>query len=536
MTATIAVPRRLLRALRRAAGGPPDYIADAHTKQRAFVLDRRSRIAMLGGRRGGKTDGIGRRFINAAQRWPGALSVYVTLTRGRAKAILWDQCLRPMSERYGLGLRKVHDEGLLYIVFPNGHRIWLVGVDNQSEVDKLRGNKFAEAVIDEAMAMPGYLRELVEDSIEPSLMELQGSLVIAGSPSAVMAGYFFEATTGASPDVQQWPLHHFTVLDNVFIPHARGFLVEKVKTSYGGDESHPTYRREWLGEWVEDLGALVYPFTYEKNSWQPVGSDFFGLPPGEYSFGLGVDVGFSERSTAFTLAALRKGTGQIYLLRSWTRSRLIPTALAAACQAIRDEVARATKTLENPKGLSLQIVVDEGALGKGFAEQMRDMGVGCEAAEKSEKRAYQEYVGGLIRSSAPPYQKRGQCRRCNARPDAALGWIGDPSCPACGGEGEVSAGTWEGGFGVLVNFGACAELIDEARKLQFDDETGKESELYRKHCVDSALYIIRKMMPRYEPKENGPEPGSPEAIRAEMKRVKEAEIKKRQKGRTYKYG
>jgi hypothetical protein len=39
------------------------------------------------------------------------------------------------------------------------------------------------------------------------------------------------------------------------------------------------------------------------------------------------------------------------------------------------------------------------------------------------------------------------------------------------------------------------------------------------------------MMPRYDPKENAPEPGSPEAIRAEMKALKEREIKRRQKQR-----
>ena len=46
---------------------------------------------------------------------------------------------------------------------------------------------------------------------------------------------------------------------------------------------------------------------------------------------------------------------------------------------------------------------------------------------------------------------------------------------------------------------------------------------------DSSLYLIRKMMPRYDPKESEPEPGTPEAIRLEMKRLKEAEIKRREK-------
>jgi hypothetical protein len=505
LTAAITLPRRVARAVRKllSQGGLRGHIDDCHPKQLALVQDPRKRIAVQGGRRGGKSQALGRRLLAACEKHPGETAVYITLTRGRARDILWDKCLSRLNRQHGLGLKLVQREDL-FIECPNGSRIWLVGVDDKGQVDKLRGGFFSEVVIDEAMAMPEYLRELVEEACEPALMDLRGALVVAGTPSPVMAGYFWEVTSGGNPDIAQWPLHRFTILDNPYLPHGAEDLAEKLEKDYCGNAQHPTYRREWLGEWVEDLGALVYPFTYERNCWEPVGSEMFGLPPGDYTFGLGVDVGFSERSTAFTLGALRRGTGQIYLLRSYTRSRLIPTALAAHCQAIREEVARVTKSLEMPKGQGLTIVVDEGALGKGFAEQMREMGVGCEAAEKSEKRAYQEYVGGLIRSSSPPYQS--------------------------------DAGAWEGGFGVLVNYRECAELIEEARKLQFDEETGKESDLYRKHCADSALYLVRKMMPRYDPKEAEPEPGSPEAIRREMAKVKEDLIKKRQKGRTYKYG
>jgi len=141
-------------------------------------------------------------------------------------------------------------------------------------------------------------------------------------------------------------------------------------------------------------------------------------------------------------------------------------------------------------------VVDEGALGKGYAEQMRVLGVSCEPAEKTEKRAYQEYVGGLIRSSSPPYQ---------------------------------SASGWEGGFGVLVNYSGCEELIEEARKLQFDEETGKEDERYLRHCCDATLYIIRKLMPRYDPELNPPKPGSKEWHEAERKKLRDEHIKRREK-------
>jgi hypothetical protein len=525
--ATIPIKRSVWRKI-QALGGAAAYVTDTHPKQRSFIMDRRPRIAVLGGRRGGKSHALARRLLAAGERHPGSISVYVTLTRGKARQILWDLCLAQLNTKHRLGLRIGELAGLLYIFQPNGSRIWLVGVDDRGEVEKLRGPKYSEVVIDEAMAMPDYLAGLVQDAAEPGLVDMQGSCVLAGTPAALMAGYFWAATTGGDPEIEQWPTHHFTIRDNPFIEwgeqyrDVEHYLGDKLKRDYGGDVEHPTYRREWLGHWVEDIGALVYPFSYKGNSWTPVGDENFGLPPGEYTFGMGVDIGFTERSTAFTLGAQRKKTGQIYLLRSWVDSRLIPTALAAKCQAVRDEVARATKTLERPKGLPLRIVVDEGALGKGFAEQMRAMGVGCEAAVKSEKRAYQEYVGGLIRSSSPPYQRMEPCARCSGA---------DKGCPVCSGCGEVNTGIWEGGFGVLVDFSACGELIAEARKLQFDEETGKESERYRKHACDSALYLIRSMMPGYVPEVLPPPPGTPEAIRLEMKALKEREIKKREKAR-----
>jgi hypothetical protein len=529
MTATVQLPRSVARSIRKLlGGGQRGHIDDCHPKQLALVQDPRKRIAVQGGRRGGKSQALGRRLLAACDKHPGETACYVTLTRGRARDILWDKCLARLNRKHGLGLKLVQREDL-FIECPNGSRIWLVGVNDKGDVDKLRGGFFSEVVVDEAMAMPEYLKELVEEAIAPALMDLRGALVIAGTPCPVMAGYFWEATTGGNPDVAQWPVHSFTILDNPYLPHGAEDLAQALKDNYGGDATHPTYRREWLGEWVEDLGALVYPFTYAGNAWEPTGDSNFGLPPGDYTFGLGVDVGFSERSTAFTLAARRNGTGQLYLIRSWTRSRLIPTALAAACQAIREEVAKVTKDadpLGNPKGLT--IVVDEGALGKGFAEQMRDMGVGCEAAEKSEKRAYQEYVGGLIRSSSPPYRKQSPCPHCRGD--------GEDGCSMCGGDGVIATGAWEGGFGVLVNFRECAELIEEARKLQFDEETGKESELYRRHCGDSFLYLARKLMPAYRPQESEPEPGTPEAVNRDMAKRKADLIKQRQKGRVSKYG
>jgi phage terminase large subunit len=466
----------LFQALKRCSPkAARSYADDTHAKQRALVVDQRRRIAVLGGRRGGKSHALARRLLRAGERHPGETSVYVTLTRGKARQILWDDCLARLNQRQSLGLRIVHTDSLLYIMQPNGSRIWLVGVDDKAQVEKIRGGKFSEVVIDEAMAMPEYLRELVLDSAEPTLMDLRGATVLAGTPCAQMAGYFYEVTTGANPETAQWHTHQFTILDNPYLPHGAEELEQKLRDDYGNNPDHPTYRREWKGEWVEDIGALVYPFTWERNSWAPDGEGPYGLPEGEYSYGLAIDLGYGENSTAFVFGAKRNDTGRAYILKAYTESRWTALKVAAHVKSLREKHLAAT-------GKGMRVLVDEGGLGKGWSDQMNELGIGCEAAEKSQKRAFQDYAQGLI----------------------------------------------EGGL-VQVHYGQCRPLIDEARKLQFDAETGKEDERYLNHACDAFLYLVRALFPRYNPEKVPPRPGSPEALELEMKRERQKMIDEREK-------
>jgi len=503
MSASVDMPASTYRALRALAGFVPSYVDDCHPKQRAFVDDRSKRKCALTSRRGGKSHGIGCWLLEGGEDSPRGKSLFIALTRGKAKSILWDDCLAGLSDRYKLGLRLKHDEGQLYIALENGHRIWLLGIDNQSEVAKVRGERLRRAVVDEAQAFGSYLKILIEEAIEPALMDLQGELALAGTPSPVASGYFWAATTGGDPDVIRWPTHHWTVLDNPHVPHAQRWLDEH-KDRNNWTDDHPTYRREYLGEWTEDIGALVYPLTSE-NAWSPDGELPFGLPPGEYSYGLGVDLGFSLHSTGFVLIAVRRGTGQVFVLSAYTRSRLIPTALAAHVQGVRELVQREAGGMgSTPERIGLRVVVDEGALGVGYAEQMRSMGVTCEPAAKRGKRAHQEILRGLILTGHAP--EKG------------------------------ADGLYLGGAGLLMDFSKCRELVEECRKLQFDEETGLEDERYTRHLADSMLYITHAMNPKYEPQENAALPGSPEAIKLELAAERKRVMREQERKRRGAYG
>ena len=470
----VSVPRNFLRALRRGTAAVRSYADDNHEKQRRFVTDQSKRLAAQGGRRGGKSHGLARRLLRAGEKHPGETSVYVTLTLGKARQILWDDCLARMNVTQGLGLR-IAQQQMLFIHQPNGSRIWLVGVDDKAQVEKIRGGKYSEVVIDEAMAMPEYLRTLVLDAVEPALMDMRGACVLAGSPSALMAGYFFEVTTGANPEIKQWPTHQFNVLDNPYILHGKEWLAEKLANDFGGNPEHPTFLREYMGQWVEDIGALVYPFTWETNSWTPDSDGPYGLPPGDYTFGLAIDLGYGENSTAFVLGAKRTDTGKAYILKAYTESRWTALKVAAHVKGLREKHFVLT-------GKGMRVVVDEGGLGKGWSDQMNELGIGCEAAAKSEKRAYQDYAQGLIESGI-----------------------------------------------VKVHFAQCRPLIDEARKLQFDAETGKEDERYLNHACDAFLYLARALFPRYAPEREPHRHGSEAWAAAEVKKERQQRIDEREK-------
>lgn len=480
---SIELPAFIYDRLRRATGRLPRYLEDLHGKQKAFVLDRSSRKLALCGRRSGKSVALAFWFLQGMEEKPGTRSVYVTLNRPKARQVLWDGVLNsPKMRHYNFPVRLATVDGQLMVTHKNGSTLWLMGCSSRSEHDKLRGESFYRVAVDEVQAFPdAWVEEMIEESIDPALMDLNGQLAICGTPSPRAVGYFFDADQAGKGGYQR---HHWTVLDNTHMENPAAYIAKK-RFELGWAEDHPTLRREYLGEWVNDLGALIYPFQTERNAWVPdesLGTPY-GLPLDDYTYGLGVDLGFGEKSTAFVLVASGRSSGICYVLSAYKRSRLIPTALAAHVQGVKEKVAKETG------GKGLRIVVDEGALGRGYAEQMREMGVGCEAAQKSEKRAYQESVQGLILSAS-----------------------------------------------LKVDYGTpvkkpCQELLEETAKLPFDSETGLEDSSYANHACDSMLYIVRALMPRYNPEENPPTPGSAEAINLEMRRHKQQLIKERERKR-----
>jgi hypothetical protein len=350
-------------------------IADVRRKLRASLFDRQQdffddpaeRKTACCSRRAGKTNETAADAVDGPLETPGSRSLYLTLTRERAKDLLWPD-LHKLNHELQIGLK--FNEVELTAKLPEmlgGGGVKLSGVPNASEIEKFRGGKLKRVRIDEAQSFGAYLKELVEDVLDPALLDLQGDLGLLGTPGPVCTGLFYEASTGKLPG---WSRHHWTVLDNPFVPHAKEWLARK-KAQMGWTDDSPTYRREWLGEWVQDTGALFYRF-------RPALHTYSGeLPKGhEWRYVLGWDLGWSD-AMALVLLAFSDTCPHLYEAYSWKQSGITPS------QVMEGHVLPLIETYR-----PIALVADTGGIGKAVVEDVAQRyRVRFEAAEKKEKLA-----------------------------------------------------------------------------------------------------------------------------------------------------
>jgi len=464
-------PALLLAAYERRFGAGKPYLADLFPKQRAFFEDPAKVKAALCGRRAGKTwvDAVG--LYDAARSTPKCQAPYITLSGVQARRIFWP-VLEAVNDRYSLGMKMHRNE--LIAELENGSQIFCVGGDDARKVEALRGSPYKRVVVDEVGSFPRELaRYLVEEVLDAALLDLNGDLWLTGSPNAACTGYFYDATTGTNAEIARLPTHHWTVLDNTYLPHA-GEWLERKRASKGWDVDHPVYRREYLGQWVRDLDSLVFRFDRARHL-VPVAPEFSAAV-------VGVDLGASRQvaTTAFCVTGWTKHDRATYTVWAKKHAGMTPTTSG-------DEAERLLRAFHGR-----YVVVDEGALGAGYAEEWRQRSaLSVLPAQKRDKFAFVEFLNGEL--------------------DAGRAFVLDsPDTRA---------------------------LVDELELLQWNEDRDGYDERFADHSADAWLYSWRECYSWAEPpKSTAPAFGSAEAIDAEeeaykTKRIAEAEKAARKQGR-----
>jgi hypothetical protein len=366
-------------------------------QQLAFVRDpARFKIACCS-RRAGKTVAAAVILLLAALASPGRTCLYITLTRVSGKRIVW-RTLLGLNRDFELG--GVPNRSELTLTLPNGAVVWVGGAKDESELDKYRGTDkgYAVVVIDEAQAFAEYLEELIDEVLEPAIIETKGSIVLIGTPGRVRAGYFYEALRTGAPKLLEpmnvqpandnagegddektahaWSVHHWTIGDNPHIDDV-GDELARIRRRRRWSASHPTYQREYLGRWVADHEALVYRYDSERNGYDPatLARDFFDGPL--WRFVHFADVGTVDADAVGTLA-YRKDQPWIWLVADEVVQRHRGSTTL---------VAEMRRRWEQYKGRTHGFVYDPGGGGAKSAIDAQEAGVPCEAADKREKIA-----------------------------------------------------------------------------------------------------------------------------------------------------
>ena len=390
-------------------------------KQRAVLDDPADRKAVLCPRRSGKSWCALSYAFDVACRTSDARVVICMLVLKQAKGVYW-AAARKFAERYGIDVKPhLHD---MTFTLRNSSTIMMLGCESISEIEKLRGQAFDLVIIDECKSFnPNVLKELIDDVVDPTLDDRSGTLMMIGTPGNTLSGPFYWATapyyevemvdddgrktsrpfsrTFAEPEAYwaehpaedlYWSKHTWTRQDNVFLPKLWGQALRKKKLNAWGDD-HPTWRREYLAEWVPCTGSYVYRYGEvlagtngpAAVQWTPGGRGPHGLPEGhDWRFICGMDLGF-EDDFAIVVAAYSMTDGCLYHVYDWKKNHQDFFQVA-------HEIGEVVKRF----GPFDSMVADTGGSGgKTIIETLnKHYGFHIEAAEKREKFDYIEIMNG----------------------------------------------------------------------------------------------------------------------------------------------
>lgn len=360
-------------------------------EQLAFVRHRGKRVVARTTRRAGKSTGIGIKMIAAALSPPFANQGYATISLKNSKRLVWP-VLKRLNTKFNLGGVPNEQEGFLrFPGLPDEPKIYLGGLGATDEIEKWRGYEggLKAFVVDEAQSIrQGLLKEAIDEVVEPSLADYDGELTVLGSPGPVPAGYFYDIDVGKYS--AGWDHFFWSIRQNPWIERKSGKSVDiylrELLARRQWTEEHPTYRRQYLGEWVNDPDALVFKWQDGRN-----GVDVLpDLTEGKWSFILAGDLGFDD-ADAIGILGWRPHDPNVYLFDEHVQAKAGMTAFVEALKKMEKKYAA--------YGSVLAIVLDLGGLAKKAIEDFRArFTLPLEAADKARKLDHLELLNDAMLS------------------------------------------------------------------------------------------------------------------------------------------
>lgn len=294
-------------------GSSKDILDRSFTKQCEFIEDHHTLKALWCTRRAAKSYTGGLALVKAGLENPGSNCLYLGLTRGSAKGIIWKDVLKQIDKKFDLQMSFNGTE--LTATFPNGSIIYVTGVDaDEDEMEKLLGKKYKFIFIDEAQSYSINLRALIYGVLGPACVDQGGTICIAGTSGNITQGLFFDITNKKEPG---WKLFTWTAFDNPYVAEQWQLELDRIDRERPLFKETPLYKQWYLNLWDIDAEKLVYKFNHAKNT-------YIKLPavrPEGWTYILGVDTGW-EDDNAFVLAAFHENDPCLYIIRTFNQRHM----------------------------------------------------------------------------------------------------------------------------------------------------------------------------------------------------------------------
>lgn len=115
-----------------------------------------------------------------------------------------------------------------------------------------RSRKYHKVIVDEASLKAKGLKEIIDQSIRPTLLDYNGSIIMAGTPKGIDPdNYFYEACTNPA---EGWVEFHAPTASN---PHLDREVVAKLIHDYPA----LVYQQEYLADFVDWRGSAFFSET-----------------------------------------------------------------------------------------------------------------------------------------------------------------------------------------------------------------------------------------------------------------------------------
>lgn len=332
--------------------------------------------------RSGKTTACAADLIDTALNMPGTTSMYITLARSSAERIIWPDLLR-INREYQLNAEvNIAKLSLTFPIKPP-HRtssvIYLFGANDETQIEMMRGlSNVALAYIDESQAFRQFLKSLIEDIITKRLYDTNGRCRMIGTPGPLLTGYFYDCC-----HTDSWAHHAWTMHNNPWLFKKSGKtpdeLIAQDCARRGVTVEDPSIQRECFGRWKLDPNSLLLNYNPDINHYDE-------LPPGDWIYILGIDLGHTD-ADSLSLLAFTKQSPVTYLVEEI----VTPNQLT-------DDLAKQIKGVHDGRRIR-DIVADTGGLGKKIVEDLKDRyGFMIEPADKMGKIANYRFLDNALRT------------------------------------------------------------------------------------------------------------------------------------------